>query len=67
MTNAEIIAQALKDLGPGWHTSREVMWQARRNGWQMATAKARGVAKVLVRQGKAQMLMDGKRYLFQTK
>ena len=65
MTNAEIIAQALKDLGPGWHTSRDIMWQARRNGWQMTTAKARGVAKVLYRQGKAHMLVYGNRYSFE--
>jgi hypothetical protein len=64
VTNADIIQKALTDLGSGWHTSRQVMWQARRNGWQMTTDKARGVSKVLARQGKARMLMDGKRDLF---
>lgn len=67
MTNAEIIAQALKDLGPGWHTSRDVMWQARRNGWQMTTARARGICRVLYRQDKVHMLVYGGRYSFEAK
>jgi len=64
-TNAETILQALKDLGPGWHTSREVMWQARRNGWQMTTVKARNVCRVLCRRGEARMLLKGNRYSFE--
>lgn len=65
MTNAEIVAQALMKLGTGWHTSREIMWQVRRDGYQMTTARARGIARVLHRQGKAHMLVDGKRYSFE--
>lgn len=67
MTNAEIVAEALKDLGPGWHTSRAVMWQVRRNGWQITTAKTRNVCRFLHRQGGVGMLVNGCRYLFQTR
>lgn len=67
MTNAEMILQALKALGPGWHTSREVMWQARRDGFQMTTARARGICRTLYRQGRAHMLVYGGRYSFEAK
>lgn len=65
MTNADIILQALEKLGSGWHTSRDVMWEARRAGYQMTTARARGVCRVLYRQGKAHMLVYGGRYSFE--
>lgn len=67
MTNAEIVLQALKALGPGWHTSREIMWQVRRDGWQMTTARARGIARHLCRANKADMLIYGGRYSFEAK
>lgn len=67
MTNAEIVLQALKELGTGWHTSREVMWQVRRNGYQMTTTRARGICRVLYRQGQAHMLVYGGRYSFEAK
>jgi hypothetical protein len=67
MTNAEIILQALRTLGPGWHTSRDVMWQARRDGYQMTSARARGVCRHLYRAGKAHMLAYGGRYSFEAK
>jgi hypothetical protein len=67
MTNAEIVLQALKTLGPGWHASREVMWQVRRDGYQMTTARARGVCRVLHRQGQAHMLIYGGRYSFEAR
>lgn len=67
MTNADVVLKALKDLGPGWHTSREVMWQVRRNGHQMTTTRARGICQVLYRQEKAHMLVYGGRYSFEAK
>jgi len=67
MTNAEIVLQALKELGSGWHTSREVMWQVRRNGYQMTTTRARGICRVLCRQDKAHMLVYGGRYSFESR
>jgi len=72
MTNADAILQALSTLTTNcphkrWYTSREIMWQVRRDGLQMTTARARGIALALCRQGKADQLMDGKRYKFATK
>lgn len=67
MTNAEIVAAALERLGTGWHTSREVMWEVRRGGFQMTTEKARSVCKVLHRQDRAHMLVYGNRYSFEVK
>lgn len=65
MTNAEIVLKALTDLGrPKIHSANEVMWQARRNGWQMSTDKARSVLKVLARRGNAELIQDGSRYFF---
>lgn len=65
MTNAEIVLQALKTLGPGWHTSRDLMWQVRRDGYQMTTARARGIARHLSRSDKVHMLVYGGRYSFE--
>jgi hypothetical protein len=67
MTNAEIILQALRNLGTGWHSSRDVAWQARRDGYQMTAAKARGVCQHLTRAGKADRLVYGGRYFFEAK
>lgn len=67
MTNADIVLQALKTLGPGWHTSRDVMWQVRRDGFQMTTARARGICRVLYRQQKVHMLVHAGRYSFEAK
>ena len=67
MTNADIVLEALKTLGPGWHTSRDVMWQVRRDGFQMTTARARGICRVLYRANKAHMLVFGGRYSFEAK
>lgn len=72
MTNGEIVLAALKRLGSAQHnpsrlhTSREVMWEVRRAGFQMTTARAREICKVLVRQDKAKMYYDG-RYFFRAK
>jgi hypothetical protein len=66
-TGADIILQALRALGPGWHTSREVMWQVRRDGYQMTTARARGIARHLYRAGEVHMLAYGGRYSFKAK
>lgn len=67
MTNADIVFKALLELGSGWHTTRDVMWQVRRDGYQMTTARARGICHVLCRREKASILMDGKRYKFQAR
>lgn len=67
MTNAEVIEQALKTLGAGWHTTREIMWQARRGGWQMSTGKTRNVCRALYRANKVDMLVYGGRYSFEIK
>ncbi len=67
MTNAEIIAKAISDLGQGWHSSRAVMWQVRRDGWQMTTAKARNVARILARDGIVSQAKTGNRYQFSAK
>lgn len=67
LTNADIVAAALDRLGPGWHTSREIMKEVRRDGYQMTTARARGIARVLYRQNKAHMLVYGGRYSFEIK
>lgn len=66
MTNADIVLAALKTLGADLHTSREVMRQVQRDGYEMTTARARGICRVLVRQGRAEMYHDG-RYFFQAK
>jgi hypothetical protein len=65
MNNEAIILKALTDLGSGWHTSREVMLQARRNGWQMTTARARGICRHLHRKQKVAILIYGGRYSFE--
>jgi len=65
MTNAEAVLRALRSLGPGWHSSREVMWQVRRDGIQMTTARARNICRVLHRQQKVHMLVYGRRYSFE--
>lgn len=67
MTNAEIALQALRNLGSGWHTSREVCQQVRRDGYQMTTARARGICQHLTRAGKAHRLVYGGRYSFEAK
>jgi predicted trehalose synthase len=67
MTNAEIILQALRNLGSGWHPSRDVMQQARRDGYQMTTPLARGICRHLYRAGKVHMLVYGGRYSFEAK
>lgn len=66
MTNSEIILRALTDLERRRkiHSASEVTWQARRNGWQMSTDKARNVLKSLARQGKVELIKDGSRYFF---
>lgn len=67
MTNADVVLAALKSLGAGWHTSREVMWEVRRAGYQMTTARARGICRALYRQEKVHMLVYGGRYSFEAK
>ena len=64
MTNADAVFAALERLGTGWHTSREVMDEVRRAGFQMTTARAREICKVLARQGSVEMYHDA-RYFFQ--
>lgn len=66
MTNADIVLAALKRLGADLHTSREVMQEVRRAGYEMSTEKARMVCKALVCQGSVEMYHDA-RYFFRVK
>lgn len=68
MTYAEITLAALKTLAADstkklFHAS-DVMWQIRRDGWQISTDKARRILKHLASTGQIQKVMDGRRYYF---
>ena len=66
MSNADIVQKALTDLGNSKKvfSATDVMWQVRRNGWQMSSDKARNVLKHLARNGSAELIKDGSRYFF---
>lgn len=70
MTNAETTLKALQDLEAATIrklvSAHDVMWQIRRNGWQITTDKTRNVLKHLARTGQIECIRDGRRYYFRT-
>jgi len=70
MTNADIVLAALKAVEKTsnktlFHAA-DVMWQVRRDGYQMTTDRARGILRVLSRNGQVETVRDGRFYFFRS-
>lgn len=51
MTNAEVIIRAMAGLGGGFHSTRELALQSRKEGFLMEVSTARMTARALARRG----------------
>ena len=73
MTNAEIVAQAVRNLESDMRalgvarscfSTREIMREVGRNGYYLSTAKTRNVCRHLAKIGELDTIKDGPYYRF---